>query len=303
MVSPTAVSELSATAIDTSRALSSVPSGEYTELVLQEVEKEYRVVKLSPMRRLAREAISVIRLCVAGFLTFQGTQYLVYTIAIEELLLNAVALEFVISLDELVFESLAPAHAKRLVSRTLGFKVSTKEYKGMDSQALLSFVLIVVQMLWAVSNYMSPQLTVLEGVKAAICSGDRDFVFAIDGMGTVVWGYPPGVAGTPEDPSFIDVPSWPVRSDEALSVNEQLVDSILQGNGRSPCQVETCYIQDLGPALRNIIPRPASDRASCCVPRQSKAPSIEFGRFSVLQKSTNSVADTTTMCDTSEPFG
>ena len=247
--------------------------------------------------------MSLVRIIIAGFQTYQGTQYLVYTIAIEELLLNAVALEFVITLDELIYQSLAPAHTKRVTSRVIGFRLPTKNWSGIDGRMVLAFALVVGQLVWGIGTYLVPQLTVLENVQGAICGGDSDFVYAVDGMGTVVWGYPPGVAGTPEDPSFIDVPSWPVRSDEALSVNEQLVDSILQGNGSSPCQVETCYIQDLGPALRNIIPRPASDRASCCVPRQTKAPSIEFGRFSVLQKSTNSVADTTTMCDTSEPFG
>ena len=61
--------------------------------------------------------MSAIRLCVAGFLTYQGTQYLVYTIAVEELLLNAVALEFVLSLDEMLFEVFSPTHLLALVSR------------------------------------------------------------------------------------------------------------------------------------------------------------------------------------------
>ena len=60
---------------------------------------------------------------LAGFMFLQGTQFLVYTISIGDLLLNAVALEFVISTDELLYSSLAPAHAKRFLSSTEGFKL------------------------------------------------------------------------------------------------------------------------------------------------------------------------------------
>ena len=57
-----------------------------------DAEGQYRILELSANRKFLREMTTVIRLVIAGFMTFQGTQYLIYTIAVEELLLNAVAL-------------------------------------------------------------------------------------------------------------------------------------------------------------------------------------------------------------------
>ena len=54
----------------------------------------------------------------------QGTQFLVYTIDMGDLLLNAVALEFVISTDELLFESLAPVRTKRILENIKPFMLS-----------------------------------------------------------------------------------------------------------------------------------------------------------------------------------
>ena len=103
--------------------MSAIDNGKTTKVVYDEVDGTYRVTSLSHARRVLREAMSLVRIVIAGFLTYQGTQYLVYTIAIEELLLNAVALEFVITLDELIYESLAPAHTKRVTSRVIGFPI------------------------------------------------------------------------------------------------------------------------------------------------------------------------------------
>ncbi|KAJ1483626.1 hypothetical protein T484DRAFT_1799708 [Baffinella frigidus] len=50
----------------------------------------------------------VLRLGVALTLMHAGTMFLAATISLSDLLLNAVALEFVLSVDELLFEALAP---------------------------------------------------------------------------------------------------------------------------------------------------------------------------------------------------
>ena len=241
-----------------------------------------------------RETVSVLRLTIAAFLTYQGTQYLVYTIAIEELLLNAVALEFVISLDDLIFESLAPAHAKRVVAGTTGFKLPTRHVHGMDWRALLSLALIVVQVIWGYTQYLNPQLAVLEGVKDAVCAGDRDFVFGIDGMGVVTWGFPPSVEGTVEESTDYGYRAWPILEREQLRGSSRTIDAILAGNGRVSCPTEECYIT-VSPTSPPV-PLPEIFQPACCLPQQTKAPSIESGRFSVRTKATANIAVATEMC-------
>jgi hypothetical protein len=270
--------------------MGSIDSSDTTEFVYDEVGGTFCIKTLSKARRYAREAMSLVRIVMAGFLTYQGTQYLVYTIAIEELLLNAVALEFVISLDELIFESLAPAHTKRVNSRVIGFRLPTKNWSGVDGRMILAFALVVAQLAWGINNYLIPQLSVLESVKSAICGGDRDFVYALDGMGTVVWGYPPGVQGTLQESIDNGFTPWNLIPDEELNINQQAVNSIVGGHGRGVCPPESCYFVGTPTPLSHL------DRAACCVADQTRAPSIEYGRYSVRSKSLASVIKTTSMC-------
>ena len=170
----------------------------------------------------------------------------------------------------------------------VGFKLPTSNIGGIDWRSVLSFVLVVAQMSWAITTFLAPQLTVLENVKAAICAGDRDFVYGVDGMGTIVWGYPPRV-----NPGTIGFAEWPTDDTEELSNNGLVVDSILLGNGRGSCPPQNCYYTQFAPLPP--IPLPASERAACCVPTQTKAPSIEYGRYSVRSKTTASLPDTGAM--------
>ena len=63
----------------------------------------FRIEQLARTRLYVRIMVSAIRVGVAAMMWYQGTQYLIYTVDIGDLLLNAVALEFVISTDELLF--------------------------------------------------------------------------------------------------------------------------------------------------------------------------------------------------------
>ena len=172
----------------------------------------------------------------------------------------------------------------------VGFKLPTSNISGIDWRSVLSFALVVAQMSWAITTFLAPQLTVLENVKAAICAGDRDFVYGVDGMGTIVWGYPPRVAGTIQESIDTGFTEWPTDDTEDLSYNGLAVDSILRGNGRGSCPPQNCYYSQFAPLPP--IPLPASERAACCVPTQTKAPSIEYGRYSVQSKTTANLPDT-----------
>ena len=270
-----------------------IPVGQ-TKIEVCEGGGSYKVASLSRSRYVAREVISALRMCIAAFLTYQGTQFLVYTIAIEELLLNAVALEFVISLDELIFESLAPAHAKRVVAGTTGIKLPTTHWSGMDACALVSLALIVAQLIWAYTTYLNPQLAVLQGVKDAVCAGDRDFVFGVDGMGVVTWGFPPSVRGTIQESADNGYTEWPPLEREDLYGTARAIDAIVSGWGRVACPTASCYFF-VSPTSAPL-PLPEGSRADCCLPQQTKAPSIDAGRFSVRTKTLANTADTNTMC-------
>ena len=168
----------------------SIPIGSSTQII-KEKEGRYFIVMLSWQRLCIRMGVSIVRIVLAVFMFIQGTQFLVYTISLEDLLLNAVALEFVISTDELLFHSLAPARAKRVLSNTEGFKLEpAKTWNGMDRRSFFTNLAVCTALVWAAADFMQPQLTVLHRVRHAICAGDLSFVYSIDGVGTVAWGYP-----------------------------------------------------------------------------------------------------------------
>ena len=108
-------------------------------------------------------------------------QFLVYEIDLGTLMLDSVALDFVLSMDELIFASLAPARAKRLLRELSGFKLKPrKTWSGLDGRTLMMLLLVCAAMVWATLQYVTEQLDTLRRVQAAICYGDTQFVYALD---------------------------------------------------------------------------------------------------------------------------
>ena len=95
-----------------------------------------------------------------------------YEISIAEIMLNAAALEFVLSTDELIFESLAPSRARRLIRQTRGFMLPPdKTWSGLDRRSVVTVLGVLVAMALAALS-MAAQLSTLHDVRAAICGGD-----------------------------------------------------------------------------------------------------------------------------------
>ena len=259
-------------------ALASVPAGHPTKIV-HEGEGIYRIVQLSPTRKLLRELISLLRLVITFLLTSQATPFLVYSIDLGDLMMNAVALEFVLSLDELIYDSLVPQRVRRVVSNTVGLTQQLETWRGIDSRAVLALVCVVGQLMWAVPSFLTPQLDILDAVHRAICSGDRDFIFSIDVLGSLTWGYPDSIDHDHNGPAFIPYIPDP-DGYQTLTFQQRIVESILVGHGRGSCPEAQCYYLDQAfPVVLRT-----NERARCCDPQFTKAPHISNGPFSVRSK-------------------
>ena len=78
----------------------------------------------------------IYRLAMIALLIYGGTTFLVYTIQIEDLVLNAVALELIRNLDDLLFGALATAEVRHLISRLEGLPMKSLPAKaGIDMTA------------------------------------------------------------------------------------------------------------------------------------------------------------------------
>ena len=195
-----------------------VPCKVNSELILSE-DGIWSITSLTLRRRLIAVLVCVVRGVISLLMVVFGTFFLVYTVDIGDLLLNAVALEFVISVDELLYESMAPSGVRRIIQNLEPWKVPELSWKGLDAWAPFCVCLMSSCVTVAFIAVINPQHDVLHQVRDAICAGDREFVFAFDAIGAVSWSYPRTVAEPP--PAFVGT-SWPSRpnGERELSVTE-----------------------------------------------------------------------------------
>ena len=105
------------------------------------------------------------RLSIACFLCYTGSMFLVYTTSMEDLLLNALALEFVMSLDELFFEALAPDQLRDVMGAIAPLRIPRRaRWEGGDVRAATLPVVIAVLMLVTSVTQLSPAVGNLRGI-------------------------------------------------------------------------------------------------------------------------------------------
>ena len=143
-----------------------------------------------------------VRFAVSAVILFYGCRWLCYTVSLSDLLLNAVALEFVISVDDLIFEALAPKAAKARVERLRPLRRTaaraSRGVGGVDGETLVTNAFVATLVAYFVALELGPQTRILKHARDAICGGDQDFVFTTDGAGVPAWGFPETV----DDPHF-----------------------------------------------------------------------------------------------------
>ena len=286
-----------ATCLGIARCLWNLPAGE--ESVMNDLAGKYTLEQLSRSRLVFGLTICTVRVAIAILMLFSGTRFLVYTIELSRLLLQAVVLGFVMNIDELVFSSLAPAHVKHVMNELNVFKLPPMKLKtrnvrclqNVDGRLVITVLVIVGSMCGAILGYMVPQGRTLIDVRNALCAGDREFVFALDGVGSVAWGYPTEV-GYQEDIWW----PWHVPWNEGhsvLSFPEHVLDLVLDGAGRvsdDECTAHVCYDPT------STIPIPLNrTRAPCCLAAQTNVPTISAGKFSIKEKSVETSVDATNM--------
>lgn len=155
-------------------------------------------------RRWAMIFVQSWRLAIAALMLYYGSLYIIYTSSVENLLLNAVALEIVISVDEIVFEALSPRQVKKMVSNANGLPLSSVRLQSCDVGAACTLAVAASLLAYFTANYIIPQQNEFLAAKDAICAGDRDFVTLVDGAGVMVWSYPGGV-----DTASLNIRNYP----------------------------------------------------------------------------------------------
>jgi hypothetical protein len=153
-------------------ALWTIQKADHTHLVLSNDGKWF-LATTSPRRRLFFSIVTVVRLCVALFLLIQGSSWLMITSNLEVMMLNAVALAFILEIDEIIYKCFAPRHCKTIHHRIEPFPLPRVGHAtGLAGALTMIFFLAygVMMFLFIESPNMDEYIT-------AVCSQNLDFAY------------------------------------------------------------------------------------------------------------------------------
>ena len=169
--------------VDFAHCVLVLPRNDHT--AVSRTEGVVRVTSVSTMRVAIVLAGLACRVTVAVLLLCFGIIFLINTIGLGDLLLNAVALEFVISIDELIFDALAPNVVRSLISAAAPLvHPPLKRWRGLDLKSagtLLCVVLVLVVSFFSPAYGLLGTLKSLKEAHTTLCGGSLDWVYGIDG--------------------------------------------------------------------------------------------------------------------------
>ena len=121
-----------------------------------------------------------------------GIRYLSVTMGLEDLLLNAMALEVVISVDELVFRTFCSLEVNTLIRRTEPLSKPRSKLKACSNfRTYPKSFLIAGAFAVAYMFALQPIVAEMQLFTYAMCSGNRDYIHYQDLAGIIaVWGNP-----------------------------------------------------------------------------------------------------------------
>eukprot|EP00930_Biecheleria_cincta_P030438 TRINITY_DN21086_c0_g1_i2.p1 TRINITY_DN21086_c0_g1~~TRINITY_DN21086_c0_g1_i2.p1 ORF type:complete len:871 (+),score=128.21 TRINITY_DN21086_c0_g1_i2:27-2615(+) len=170
------------------RATISVPIG--PNKIAPNSTAHYVIHSLTRARRLVCWVILLYRTLAAVILIYVGIHFLVNTISVEDLILNAVALGIILDIDDLIFDALATTPSRHLVRCLVPLPMkSFPRIKGTDMKSFAMLACLVALLVYIQCFMLVPMSDRLLDLQGALCGGNRDFVWAKDAQ-SFVWTAP-----------------------------------------------------------------------------------------------------------------
>jgi hypothetical protein len=154
-----------------------------------------RIEKIRPLRVYFAWALIIVpRVIICVFLAITGVRFIGKTNNVDDLILNCLAIAFVIDLDELIYECLAPRRLKTLMNNVEPIPCLAPEYRVTRRHVpVLSLVLKVLFLIASVASayylYLGRFFWQLEQVDHILCSQDShlDFVYARNSANNIIY--------------------------------------------------------------------------------------------------------------------
>jgi len=166
-------------------ALHALPCGK-TRLVA--TEDGFQLVAIAKGRRFWIMALTLVRLAIAVGLVIFGTIYLVRTTSVSELLLNAIALEVVLNVDEMLFGALAPSCVRKLIGglKPLHATHPSKPWRGADKLTVIWLLTMFAGVAAVAATGISGTMDEHRQIYHEMCEGTTNFVYGINSLGAVI---------------------------------------------------------------------------------------------------------------------
>lgn len=172
------------------RGIIAVPSG---QTIIETRENPFTQVRHYKLKRVARRrkffslVLLLYRLFAAVLLVWVGTYFLVYTVSVTELILNAVALGIILDIDDLLFDALATTPGRHLVHQLDPLLMpSLPRVRGADAKSAFMTIAIPTLTLLVYFFMLAPMVDTLHDVSSAMCGGNKAFVWDLDRRGVVL---------------------------------------------------------------------------------------------------------------------
>ncbi|CAE7036725.1 unnamed protein product [Symbiodinium sp. CCMP2592] len=141
----------------------------------------YRLTAVSRRRKVISALLLAYRMVAAGLLIYVGTFFLVYTVNVTELILNAVALGIILDIDDLLFDALATTPGRHLVHQLDSLPMpSFPRFRGADAKSMSMSFLIPGLTILIYFTMLAPIVQTLTDVSTAMCGGAHEFVWTLD---------------------------------------------------------------------------------------------------------------------------
>ena len=119
----------------------------------------------------------IIRAGIASVLLVAGVLWLARTTSIEELMLNAVALNAILDVDEFLFAGMTPIKIQHAIQDLEPINVRYS-YQRSQIESMVHFIAVVATVLSSYLFLLVPLCETMIDVKRELCDGNRDFVVA-----------------------------------------------------------------------------------------------------------------------------
>jgi len=136
------------------------------------------IESISCRRLILLSGVVAARSSIAVMLGISGGMWLCQTRDVTNIMLNAVALLFILEIDDLLYKVLAPKHAMQYLHSIREFEVgSRKTWAGMDLSSIMKLLVLVVTVVLFCRYGIYQNALQAQHARELLCGGNLNFVY------------------------------------------------------------------------------------------------------------------------------